>query len=118
MHAAGRRLLAAGARAVVVKGGHRSGGADDLYMDPDRIEWLRAERIATRCNHGTGCTFSAAIAAGLARGLDTLDAVRAAKDYLTAAMRAGYEVGAGHSPVNHFHAGILEYSTTKEGTTR
>jgi hydroxymethylpyrimidine/phosphomethylpyrimidine kinase len=106
MLAAARALLEAGAGAVVVKGGHRSGGADDLYMDRDRIEWLRGERIATRCNHGTGCTFSAAIAAGLARGLPTLDAVREAKAYLTAAMRAGYEVGAGHSPVNHFAAGI------------
>jgi hydroxymethylpyrimidine/phosphomethylpyrimidine kinase len=103
---AARTLLEAGAGAVVVKGGHRSGGADDLYMDRDRNEWLRGERIATRCNHGTGCTVSAAIAAGLARGLETFDAVREAKVYLTAAMRAGYEIGGGHSPVNHFHAGI------------
>jgi hydroxymethylpyrimidine/phosphomethylpyrimidine kinase len=103
---AARVLLEAGAGAVVVKGGHRSGGADDLFMDRDRIEWLRSERIATRCTHGTGCTFSAAIAAGLARGLEVLAAVQEAKAYLTAAMRAGYEVGAGHSPVNHFAAGI------------
>lgn len=106
MLTAARSLLAMGAQAVVVKGGHRSGGADDLYMDRDRIEWLRTERIATRCDHGTGCTFSAAIAALLALGLDTLEAVREAKGYLTEAMRAGYEVGAGHSPVNHFHAGV------------
>lgn len=116
MHRAARRLLEAGAQAVVVKGGHRSGGADDLYMDRDRIEWLRAERIATRCTHGTGCTFSAAIAAGLARGLDTLDAVRQAKTYLTEALRAGYEVGAGHSPVNHFHAGIPVHEAERIGT--
>ncbi|HEX5166030.1 MAG TPA: bifunctional hydroxymethylpyrimidine kinase/phosphomethylpyrimidine kinase [Thermomicrobiales bacterium] len=101
---AGLALLDAGAIAVVVKGGHRPDTADDLYLDRDSVEWLRSERIATRCTHGTGCTFSAAIAAGLARGMTTFDAVRAAKGYLTAAMRAGYEVGAGHSPVNHFYA--------------
>jgi len=108
MLAAGRRLLDAGARAVVVKGGHREDCADDLFIARAgrsfQIEWLRAERIETRCTHGTGCTFSAAIAAGLALGMDPLDAVRAAKRYLTEALRAGYEVGAGHSPVNHFHA--------------
>jgi hydroxymethylpyrimidine/phosphomethylpyrimidine kinase len=101
---AGLALLDAGAASVVVKGGHRPDTADDLYLDHDTVEWLRSGRIATRCTHGTGCTFSAAITAGLARGLPTLDAVRAAKAFLTAAMRAGYEVGAGHSPVNHFYA--------------
>jgi hydroxymethylpyrimidine/phosphomethylpyrimidine kinase len=101
---AGLALLDAGAASVVVKGGHRPDTADDLYLDHDTVEWLRSGRIATRCTHGTGCTFSAAITAGLARGLPTLDAVRAAKAFLTAAMQAGYEVGAGHSPVNHFYA--------------
>ncbi len=101
---AGRALLDAGASAVIVKGGHRIDTADDLYIDRERTEWLRSSRIATRCTHGTGCTFSAAIAAGLARGMTPFDAACAAKTYLTAAMRAGYEVGAGHSPVNHFHA--------------
>ena len=101
---AGLALLDAGAEAVVVKGGHRPDTADDLYLDRETVEWLRSGRIATRCTHGTGCTFSAAITAGLARGMATIDAVRTAKTYLTAAMRAGYEVGGGHSPVNHFHA--------------
>ena len=102
MLAAGRALLAAGAGAVVVKGGHRADSADDLFIDATRVEWLRAERIETRCTHGTGCTFSAAIAANLALGMELLDAVRAAKAYLTGALAAGYEVGAGHSPVDHF----------------
>ncbi|HYI14956.1 MAG TPA: bifunctional hydroxymethylpyrimidine kinase/phosphomethylpyrimidine kinase [Thermomicrobiales bacterium] len=101
---AGLALLDAGAAAVVIKGGHRPDTADDLYLDRETVEWLRSGRIATRCTHGTGCTFSAAITAGLARGLATFEAVRAAKEYLTAAMRAGYEVGAGQSGVNHFHA--------------
>jgi hydroxymethylpyrimidine/phosphomethylpyrimidine kinase len=102
MLAAGRALLAAGAGAVVVKGGHRADSADDLFIDATRVEWLCAERIETRCTHGTGCTFSAAIAANLALGMELLDAVRAAKAYLTGALAAGYEVGAGHSPVDHF----------------
>ncbi|MEX1157622.1 MAG: bifunctional hydroxymethylpyrimidine kinase/phosphomethylpyrimidine kinase, partial [Thermomicrobiales bacterium] len=101
---AGLALLDAGAAAVVVKGGHRLDSADDLYLDHQTVEWLRASRIATRCTHGTGCTFSAALAPGLALGMTTFEAVVSAKQYLTAAMRAGYEVGAGHSPVNHFHA--------------
>jgi hydroxymethylpyrimidine/phosphomethylpyrimidine kinase len=101
---AGLALMDAGAAAVVVKGGHRPDTADDLYLDRETVEWLRSERIATRCTHGTGCTFSAAITAGLAKGMATFEAVRAAKTYLTDAMRAGYEVGDGHSPVNHFHA--------------
>lgn len=101
---AGLALLDAGAAAVVVKGGHRPDTADDLYVDREAVEWLRSGRIVTRCTHGTGCTFSAAITAGLARGMATIEAVRAAKEYLTAAMRAGYEVGDGYSPVNHFHA--------------
>jgi hydroxymethylpyrimidine/phosphomethylpyrimidine kinase len=101
---AGLALLDAGAAAVVVKGGHRPDTADDLYIDRETVEWLRTSRIATRCTHGTGCTFSAAITAGLARGLTAIEAVRAAKEYLTAAMRAGYEVGDGYSPVNHFYA--------------
>ncbi len=101
---AGLALLDAGAAAVVVKGGHRPDTADDLYIDRETVEWLRSSRIATRCTHGTGCTFSAAITAGLARGLTTFEAVRTAKEYLTSAMRAGYEVGDGYSPVNHFHA--------------
>lgn len=113
---AGQALLDAGAAAVVVKGGHRIDTADDLYLDRERTEWLRSSRIATRCTHGTGCTFSAAITAGLARGLTTFEAALAAKTYLTAAMRAGYEVGSGQSPVNHLHAfdDVLQSITNTE----
>jgi hydroxymethylpyrimidine/phosphomethylpyrimidine kinase len=107
MLAAGNTLLETGVRAVVVKGGHRSGEANDLYLDHERTEWLPGPRVVTRCTHGTGCTFSAAIAANLARGLDLFESVQAAKAYLTSAMRAGYEIGAGFSPVDHFHAGIM-----------
>ena len=117
MEAAGRILLSMGAGAVVVKGGHREGNANDLYLDADRLEWLESERIATRCTHGTGCTFSAAITAGLARGLTTWDAVQQAKRYLTEALRAGYEVGQGYSPVDHFHAGIIAPVVSRERAT-
>jgi hydroxymethylpyrimidine/phosphomethylpyrimidine kinase len=113
---AGLRLLDAGARAVVVKGGHRLGDADDLYLDAERVEWLRAARVETTCTHGTGCTFSAAIAAGLAAGLTTFDAVASAKAFLGGALRAGYPVGAGHSPVDHFFAGIT--ALDRQGVTR
>ncbi len=105
MRRAGETLLTLGVGAVVVKGGHLTGRADDLFLDGERAEWLRAPRVITRCTHGTGCTFSAAIAANLARGLALFDAVVAAKTYLTDALLAGYEVGEGHSPVDHFHAG-------------
>ncbi len=112
MRLAGEALLALGVGAVVVKGGHLAGRADDLYLDGERSQWLRAPRVITRCTHGTGCTFSAAIAANLALRLPLFEAVSAAKTYLTSALLAGYEVGAGHSPVDHFHAGT-RFSTTE-----
>lgn len=101
----GEALLALGVGAVVVKGGHLIDRADDLFMDGSRSEWLSAARVITRCTHGTGCTFSAAITANLALGHELFEAVVAAKRYLTEALIAGYEVGDGHSPVDHFYAG-------------
>ncbi|MCB9730487.1 MAG: bifunctional hydroxymethylpyrimidine kinase/phosphomethylpyrimidine kinase [Deltaproteobacteria bacterium] len=89
---------------VVLKGGHRdwSPRAADLVRLPDgRHFWLDAPRIDTRCDHGTGCTFAAAIAANLALGLELRDALLAAKQYLTGAMRTAAPLGAGHSPVDH-----------------
>jgi len=113
MELAGRRLLELGARAAVVKGGHRVGSADDLFIDHERVVWLRSERILTTCDHGTGCTFSAAVAAGLALGAELFVAVQHAKDYLTEAMRHAYSVGAGRSPVNHLYRLPLELVTTE-----
>lgn len=100
---AARHINAMGARAVVIKGGHRQGPAVDLFFDGKRMHALTAPRVRTRNTHGTGCTFSAAIAAYLARGESLEDAVRAAKKYITAALRAGFKVGGGHSPVHHFY---------------
>jgi hydroxymethylpyrimidine/phosphomethylpyrimidine kinase len=100
---AARRIVKMGARSVVIKGGHLSGPAVDLFFDGRKFAALSAPRIRTKNTHGTGCTFSAAIAAYLAKGESVERAVRLAKKYITAAIRGGFRVGAGHSPVHHFH---------------
>jgi hydroxymethylpyrimidine/phosphomethylpyrimidine kinase len=102
---AARRIAAFGPRNVVVKGGHLEGEPVDLLYDG--LSFVAIEsgpRVDTPNTHGTGCTFASAITAGLARGYDVERAVREAKAYLTEALRASYSVGAGHSPVHHFHA--------------
>jgi hydroxymethylpyrimidine/phosphomethylpyrimidine kinase len=89
---------------VVLKGGHRVGSprAADLVRLPDGHHfWLDAPRIDTRCDHGTGCTFAAAITANLALGLPVRSALIEAKGYLTGAMHLAVPVGSGHSPVDH-----------------
>lgn len=100
---AAEAIVRRGARNVMIKGGHRAGDAIDLLFDGNEIRGFRAERIDTPHTHGTGCTFSAAIAAGLAKGLSVEEAVAAAKEYLTGAIRQAYPIGAGHSPVHHFY---------------
>lgn len=100
---AARRIVAMGARNVVIKGGHRRGPAIDFFFDGTKVRQLRSPRIQTRHTHGTGCTFSAAIAAYLARGEKVEEAVALAKKYITQAIRRGFAVGSGHSPVHHFH---------------
>ena len=102
--AAAQKIIAMGAKGVVIKGGHRRGPAIDLFFDGKKFRELRASRIRTRHTHGTGCTFSAAIAAYLAQGEDIENAVVLAKKFITQAIRRGFSVGAGHSPVHHFHA--------------
>jgi hydroxymethylpyrimidine/phosphomethylpyrimidine kinase len=100
------RILALGARAVLMKGGHGSGAESvDLLAERENVTRLAARRIATGNTHGTGCTLSSAIAAGLAKGDDLVTAVRAAKTYVTAAIEAAdrLAIGAGHGPVHHFH---------------
>ncbi|MCJ2143413.1 bifunctional hydroxymethylpyrimidine kinase/phosphomethylpyrimidine kinase [Methylobacterium sp. E-066] len=103
-----RRLVALGARAVLIKGGHGTGAmsVDHLVTADGHAQTFAAPRLATRNTHGTGCTLSSAIAAGLARGLTLPEAVAAAKDYLTAALIAAdrLAIGSGHGPVHHFHA--------------
>jgi hydroxymethylpyrimidine/phosphomethylpyrimidine kinase len=103
IEAAAKQIVALGAKTVIIKGGHRKGPAVDLFFDGKKFHILDAPRIRTRNTHGTGCTLSAAIAAYLAKGEDIESAVRAAKKYITAAIRAGFTIGAGHGPVHHFH---------------
>lgn len=95
-----------GARVVLLKGGHGTGSecADVLVGDAEPV-WLRATRFETQNTHGTGCTLSSAIAAGLAKGARLDTAVRDAKTYITAAIIAADEltIGQGHGPVHHFH---------------
>ncbi|AKD56765.1 bifunctional hydroxymethylpyrimidine kinase/phosphomethylpyrimidine kinase [Spirosoma radiotolerans] len=92
--------------AILVKGGHlpTAESTDLLYLSPSEQHWFPTSRIQTDNSHGTGCTLSSAIAAGLAKGLSVVDAVATAKDYLTQALRVGavYKLGHGHGPVHHF----------------
>ncbi len=100
---AAEALLAAGAGAVLVKGGHLEDGrgeAADLFHDGTRSEWLTAERIDTPHTHGTGCTLAAAIAAHLARGSELLDAAVAGKAFVTEAIRNALAIGAGIGPID------------------
>lgn len=100
---AARRIFEMGAKAVVIKGGHLKGPAVDLYYDGKKFSVLNAPRIRTKNTHGTGCTFSAAIAAFLAKGEHLEAAVARAKRFITQAIESSYSIGTGHSPVHHFH---------------
>ncbi|GIX47637.1 MAG: hydroxymethylpyrimidine/phosphomethylpyrimidine kinase [Candidatus Tectimicrobiota bacterium] len=102
MQAAAEEIVASGVRAVVVKGGHAVERATDVFYDGTTMELLTAEVIPTPNTHGTGCTFSAAICAYLARGAPLLEAVRQAKAYLTGALRHSLSIGKGSGPVGHF----------------
>ncbi|MGL5137392.1 MAG: bifunctional hydroxymethylpyrimidine kinase/phosphomethylpyrimidine kinase [Beijerinckiaceae bacterium] len=107
MRRQGEALLSAGAAAVLMKGGHGAGAESvDLLLTPAGETRLSAPRIATENVHGTGCTLSSAIAAGLARGLPLAAAFGEAKAYITAAIAASGElkIGSGHGPAHHFHA--------------
>jgi hydroxymethylpyrimidine/phosphomethylpyrimidine kinase len=102
-----QRLLKLGPQAVLLKGGHADGAESvDLLVQSTTVARLAAERIATDNTHGTGCTLSSAIAAGLAKGQDLATAVRKAKDYVTAAIKASdrIKIGSGNGPTHHFHA--------------
>lgn len=94
-------VLALGPRWALVKGGHLRGEAIDLLTDGETELVLRAPRLSHRHTHGTGCTLASAIASRLALGDDVPSAVRAAKHYVTGALRAGFALGAGIGPVDH-----------------
>ncbi len=102
-----RQILELGASNVLIKGGHGEGeDSVDLLIEQGELVRLSAKRIATKNTHGTGCTLSSAIAAGLAKGADLVTAVQDAKTYVTAAIAAAgrLQVGHGHGPLHHFHS--------------
>ncbi len=103
----GKRLLGLGCAAVLIKGGHGQGAESiDYLIRKDGVVALPAPRIATKNTHGTGCSLSSAIAAGLAKGENLETAVRRAKVWISSAIAAAdrLAVGRGHGPIHHFHA--------------
>ena len=102
MEKAARIIAGFGPRAVLVKGGHLRGEAIDLFYQEGKVRLFKAPRIETRHTHGTGCTYSAAITAELAKGEDLFSAVTSAKKFITRAIRTNPGLGHGVGPVNHF----------------
>ncbi len=98
---AARSIHGLGPSIVIIKGGHLKGPAVDLVFDGHEFLPIEGERIDTRNTHGTGCTFSAAITAFLARGVPPIESIQLGKRYLEAALRNSVSIGEGHSPVNH-----------------
>ena len=100
---AARRIVALGAKAVIVKGGHfPSADIVDLLYDGHRFTEFHAERIPGSSTHGTGCTFAAAVAAHLALGHRLEDAIPQAQQYVAGAIRHAPGLGSGHGPMDHF----------------
>jgi len=100
------RILQMGPGAVLIKGGHLAGDAIDVLWDGETLREFPAVRIPTRHTHGTGCTYSAAITAGLAQGLPLINAVSRAKQFIHESIRTSPGLGHGSGPINH-HAEVL-----------
>ena len=107
MEDAARRIHSMGCKNVLVKGGHalenEAGTALDILFDGRDFHRFEAPRIDTKNTHGTGCTYSSAIASNLALGLDMKSVVAAAKEYVTTAIRHSLSIGKGHGPTHHFY---------------
>ena len=103
MEAAARKIHDMGSKTVVVKGGHAIGNALDVLFDAKQMYHFETERIATKNTHGTGCTFSSAIASQLALGMDICKAVEKAKVYVTTAITHSLAIGKGCGPTHHFY---------------
>ncbi len=102
MEEAARRIHALGPRYVLIKGGHLKGDAVDVLWNGREATEFRSPRVDSSNTHGTGCTLSAAIAAGLARGQALGDSIRSAKAYVTRAIREGFQAGRGVGQLRHF----------------
>ncbi len=116
MKRAARQIIQMGARAVVVTGGHLD-KAIDVYFDGTELETFVGERVKPDNTHGTGCTFSSAIAANLALGRQLRDAVMLAKAYVAESIKKAYPIGPGRLPLNHFYrlqqpSRIIDHATT------
>lgn len=112
MEEAARKIIALGAKNVVVKGGHLTGEAIDVFYDGRSFTHIKGHRINTKNTHGTGCTFSSAIAAHVAKGYSIVESVKLAKEYINEAIEHSIELGHGVGPTNHFYslyrkAGVL-----------
>ena len=100
---AAQAIVAFAPRYVIITGGHFGVDATDLLYDGAEYTEFSAPRLATPNTHGAGCTYSSAVAAGLAKGLPMMEAVQTAKEYVHRAMEAAFPLGAGHGPLHHFH---------------
>lgn len=99
---AARAIGQLGPGIVIIKGGHMDGPAIDLIFADGKFIPMEGERIDTKNTHGTGCTYSAAMTAFLAMGVEPIESIRLAKRFIENALRQSYAIGEGHSPVNHF----------------
>lgn len=104
MKKAAEKIKTLGPENVVLKGGHleQSSYSIDILFDGDTFYDFKVPRIRTKNTHGTGCTYSSAICAGLAKGHSVLDSVKEAKDYVTLAIQNSFDLGKGHGPLNHY----------------
>lgn len=110
MEQAARDLLALGAKAVLLKGGHMAGDElVDLLAEPGKLTGFASRRIDTTSTHGTGCTLASAIACGIAQGLGLHDAVARGRAYVRRAIETAPGLGHGHGPLNHLHT-VTEFS--------
>ncbi|PIW31074.1 MAG: bifunctional hydroxymethylpyrimidine kinase/phosphomethylpyrimidine kinase [Rhodospirillales bacterium CG15_BIG_FIL_POST_REV_8_21_14_020_66_15] len=116
---AGQDILALGARAVLMKGGHLDGDrVTDLLVTPEETVGWETPRIDTPHTHGTGCTLASACATGIAQGLDLIDTVARARAYVAEAIRTAPGLGHGHGPLNHgFTVAPFDPKAGKENQT-
>ena len=103
LESAGKKILSLGAKAVLIKGGHRKTDADDVLVTNQGVHVFKGERLTSQHNHGTGCSLSSAITAYLARGLTILEAIERAKNYVRVGIEHGLNIGHGIGPIHHFY---------------
>lgn len=103
MKIAAKQIYNMGAKNIIIKGGHLDGDAIDILYNGKDYYTYTTERIQTKNTHGTGCTFSSAIASNLANGMNINDAVSNAKGYITNAIKYSLNIGKGHGPTNHLY---------------